>query len=59
MRTLLLLLVATLLFAACSKQEERSRRAGKDIAKKMKAPIEETRSVTDKIKATHQTDLPE
>lgn len=57
MKSLFLLLAAVLLFTACSDQEERSRQAGREIADKMKAPIEEAAAVTDKIKNTRQTGL--
>jgi len=44
------LVFATILISVgCSKQEPRSEKAGEDIAGKMKAPIEATQAIIDKI----------
>jgi len=61
MKNWIILLAASLLFIACSKSEDETKgeTLGEELANRIKAPVEETRSVTDKIKATRQPDLPE
>ena len=61
MKNLFLLFAAVLICFGCSKQEQRSEKAGEDIAEKMKAPIEQTQAITDKIGTMRgvESDLPE
>ncbi len=61
MKNLFLLLTVALLCFGCSKSDEvpQGETFGKDIAKKMKAPIGETRAITDKIQRTRTAELPE
>jgi len=51
MKNLSALLAAALLLAGCSKPDEEtgSESLGKEVARRMKSPIEETRAITDKI----------
>jgi len=57
MKSLFLLLAIVLISVGCSKQDEQSETLGENIANRMKAPIEKTQTVTDKIKVTRQGDL--
>ena len=60
MRIWVLLPITALLFAGCSKpaEESKSEQLGKEMAEKMKAPIEDTRTLTEKIQKTREVELP-
>ncbi len=49
MKTLFLLFTVVVFCSGCSRQEEQSESLGKEIANRMKAPIEKTQAITDKI----------
>jgi len=61
MKNLFNLLLVGLIVSGCSKSDEvaKGETLGKDIADRMKAPIEKTQSVTDKIQRTRAVELPE
>ena len=59
MKNLFLLPVVFLLCSGCSEQESKDETLGKEISSRMNAPIEKARAVTDKIKVSRQTGLPE
>jgi len=59
MKKLLLLLIVALLCSGCSDQQESGETLGEEIANRMKAPIEKTQSITDKIQKTRAVELPE
>jgi len=67
MKNLFLLLTAVLLIAGCKPAEEsksepaeesKSEQLGKEIAEKMRNPIEETRAISEKIQKTREIELP-
>jgi len=57
MKSILIALAVTLLCSGCSKSEDET--LGEEIANRMKAPIEKTQSITDKIQRTRAVELPE
>ncbi len=61
MKNLCLLLVGFLLCFGCSKSDEETKREtlGKELSNRMKAPMEKTRSITDKIGKMRAAESPE
>jgi len=59
MKNLFLLFAIALLALGCSDQQESGETLGEEIANRMKAPIEKTQSITDKIQRTRAVELPE
>ncbi len=59
MKNLFLLLTIALFCSGCSKQDEQSETLGEEIANRMKAPIEKTQGITDKIGKMREVELPE
>ena len=49
MKNICLLLTVVVLCSGCSKQDDPGETLGKEIANRMKAPIEKTQAITDKI----------
>jgi len=59
MKNLFLLSVAVLLIAGCKPADEpKSEQLGKEIAEKMRNPIEQTRAISEKIQKTREIELP-
>ncbi len=59
MKNMFLLLTVVVLCSGCSKQDEPGETHGEEIANRMKAPIEKTQGITDKIGKMRATELPE
>ena len=59
MKNLFFLLTIALMSVGCSKQEDQSETLGEEIANRMKAPIEKTQGITDKIGKMREVELPE
>ena len=61
MKSLFLFLTIALLCFGCSESDKKtkSETLGKDLAGRIKAPIEKTSAITDKIKKIRATELPE
>ena len=61
MKNLFLILTIALLCSGCSPsgEETTSEKLGKEISNRMKAPIEKTQTITDKIQKSRGISLPE
>jgi len=57
MKNWIALLAVALLLTACSEQEKDGESLGEEIANRMKAPIEKTQGITDKIGKMRATEL--
>ncbi len=58
MKNLFLLMIVTLLLAGCSDQNQPGEQTGKEIAARLRAPIQETSAITEKVKATREVEIP-
>lgn len=61
MKRIILLPLMAVLLTGCfeqSTEKSKSEQLGEDIAGKMRAPIEETRAITEKIQKTREIELP-